>query len=125
MTNTGDTMDKKDKGQTPVFVLCLFCPLYGLCLSFVFFVHCIASVCPLSFLSIVLSVFVLCLFCPLYRLCLSLVFFVHNIQCAKKAKEKHRPQNGQKKQKTNTDNTMDKKDKRQKGGDTMYKKDKG
>jgi thiol:disulfide interchange protein len=71
-TNTGDAMDKKDKGQTeaiqwtivwPVFVLCLFCPLYGLCLSFVFFVHCMACV------------------CPLYGMCLSFVFFVHCMAC--------------------------------------------
>jgi hypothetical protein len=31
----------------PVFVLCIFCPLYGLCLSFFFFVYCMACVCPL------------------------------------------------------------------------------
>jgi hypothetical protein len=35
----------------PVFVVCLFCTLYRLCLSFVFSVHCIVCVCPLSFLS--------------------------------------------------------------------------
>jgi hypothetical protein len=37
-----------------VLVLCLFCPLYDLCLCFffLFFVHCMACVCRLSFLSI-------------------------------------------------------------------------
>jgi hypothetical protein len=59
-TKTGQTMDKKDKGCMagvcplsflsivwPVFVLFLFCLLYGLFLFFVFVVHCMACVCPL------------------------------------------------------------------------------
>jgi hypothetical protein len=59
-TNIGDTMDKKEKGQTQATKLyrlclsfCLFCPLCCLCLSFVFFVHCMAYVCPFPFLHIV------------------------------------------------------------------------
>jgi hypothetical protein len=47
-TKTGHTIDKKEKGQKQAIR-----PLYGLCLSFVFLVHCMAGVCPLSFLSIV------------------------------------------------------------------------
>jgi hypothetical protein len=101
----------------PVFVFFLFCPLYCLCLSFVFSVYCIACVCPLSFLSIVSPVFVLCLSLPLCCLCL----WRYNGQkrlrtnrghtMDKKTKDKHRQYNGQKRKRTNTGNTMDRKDK--------------
>jgi hypothetical protein len=66
MTNTGNTMVKKDKGQTQAIH---------------FHDHCVACVCHLSFLSIVWPVVVLCLFCPLHRLCLSFVFLDHCVAC--------------------------------------------
>jgi hypothetical protein len=103
-------MDKNDKGQTQatMLFLCLCCTLYGLCLSFVFFVYCIAGFCPLSFLSIVWP--------ERQRTSTGNTMYKKDegqtpaIQWTRKTKEKHRPYNGQKRQRTSTGNAMYKKD---------------
>jgi hypothetical protein len=76
-----------------VFVLCLFCPLCCLCLSFDFSVHYVACVCPFSFLSIMLK----------DKGQAQAIQYTKKhkgkaqvIQCAKKVKDKHRQYNVQK-----------------------------